>query len=261
MRRLLLFALLLLPQMLVAQEICYYPDKTMWEELQVVEDKIDPEWYIRLRYTVEGDTLVGDVNYKRVKRQWMEGQEWAQYTQAKTFYLREDNGLVYFLGKNYPDSHSYDDIVYDGSETLRYNFNWEIGGLGALGKGTLKDFSQIELADGNLYDYDSSTKVIRTIGCIRGGLLLPCNSARSMWFALASFTRNGVEIYHKDFPATNGIESVNTTSRGKGFNGFAKSLFIYDLSGRRVVNSSEFQGSNKLPKGVYIQNGKKFVVK
>ena len=261
MRRLLLFALLLLPQMLVAQEICYYPDETMWEELQVVEDKIDSEWYIRLRYTVDGDTLVGDVNYKRVTRQWMEGQEWAQYTQAKTFYLREDNGLVYFLGKNYPDSHSYDDIVYDGSETLRYNFNWEIGGPGALGKGTLKDFSQIELADGNLYDYDSSTKVIRTIGCIRGGLLLPCNSARSMWFALASFTRNGVEIYHKDFPATNGIESVNTTSRGKGFNGFAKSLFIYDLSGRRVSVSSASSVSSVLPKGVYIQNGKKFVVK
>ena len=35
----------------------------------------------------------------------------------------------------------------------------------------------------------------------------------------------------------------------------------YDLSGRRVANSSEFQGSNKLPKGVYIQNGKKVVVK
>ena len=36
---------------------------------------------------------------------------------------------------------------------------------------------------------------------------------------------------------------------------------IYDLSGRRVANSSEFQGSSfKLPKGVYIQNGKKVVV-
>ncbi|MCR4835070.1 MAG: T9SS type A sorting domain-containing protein [Bacteroidaceae bacterium] len=36
---------------------------------------------------------------------------------------------------------------------------------------------------------------------------------------------------------------------------------IYNLQGRRVANSSEFQGSNNLPKGVYIQNGKKFVVK
>ena len=37
---------------------------------------------------------------------------------------------------------------------------------------------------------------------------------------------------------------------------------IYDLQGRRVANSSEFQGSSfRLPKGVYIQGGKKFVVK
>lgn len=37
---------------------------------------------------------------------------------------------------------------------------------------------------------------------------------------------------------------------------------IYDLSGRRCANSSKSQGSSlKLPKGVYIQSGKKFVVK
>jgi hypothetical protein len=37
---------------------------------------------------------------------------------------------------------------------------------------------------------------------------------------------------------------------------------VYDLQGRRVANSSEFQVSSfKLPKGVYIQNGKKVVVK
>ena len=37
---------------------------------------------------------------------------------------------------------------------------------------------------------------------------------------------------------------------------------IYDLSGRRVANSSEFHGSSfRLPKGVYIQNGKQFVIK
>ena len=62
-----------------------------------------------------------------------------------------------------------------------------------------------------------------------------------------------------------GVESPSSSEKNqgvKGGNGFAKSLFIYDLSGRRVANSSEFQGSSfKLPKGVYIQNGKKVVVK
>ena len=36
---------------------------------------------------------------------------------------------------------------------------------------------------------------------------------------------------------------------------------IYDLSGRRVSVSSASSVSSVLPKGVYIQNGKKFVVK
>ena len=62
-----------------------------------------------------------------------------------------------------------------------------------------------------------------------------------------------------------GVESPSSSEKNqgvKGGNGFAKSLFIYDLSGRRVANSSEFQGSSfRLPKGVYIQNGKKVVVK
>ena len=66
-----------------AQEVCCYPNGTVWEELQLVEGKVDPEWYIRLQYTVDGDTLVNDVTYKRVVRQWMEGQQWAQYTQTK----------------------------------------------------------------------------------------------------------------------------------------------------------------------------------
>lgn len=259
-----------------AQEVCCYPNGTVWEELQLVEGKVDPEWYIRLQYTVDGDTLVNDVTYKRVVRQWMEGQQWAQYTQTKTYYLREENGLVYFLGKNDPDSHSYDDIVYDGTETLRYNFNWEVGGMGALGKGTLNGVSQMVLADGNLYDYDSSTKVIRTIGRIRDGILLPYNSPRSIWFALASFIRNGVEIYHADFPETSGIVSVETANRGEGSCDNADNLTFYDLSGRQVFQGNKGLRScspehlrstrtvsqgNTLPKGVYIQNGRKFVVK
>ena len=52
-----------------------------------------------------------------------------------------------------------------------------------------------------------------------------------------------------------GVKGISRDGKGKTTDA------IYDLQGRRVANSSEFQGSNKLPKGVYIQNGKKFVVK
>ena len=53
-----------------------------------------------------------------------------------------------------------------------------------------------------------------------------------------------------------GIPEVKQIAEKKGKEGI-----VYDLSGRRVANSSEFQGSSKLTKGVYIQGGKKVVVK
>jgi hypothetical protein len=61
-----------------------------------------------------------------------------------------------------------------------------------------------------------------------------------------------------------GVESPPSSEKNqgdKGGNGFAKSLFIYDLSGHRVSVSSASSVSSVLPKGVYIQNGKKYVVK
>ena len=52
-------------------------------------------------------------------------------------------------------------------------------------------------------------------------------------------------------------DSIETLSAKRQSNGF-----LYDLSGRRVADSSEFQVSSfKLPKGMYIQNGKKVVIK
>ena len=40
----------------------------------------------------------------------------------------------------------------------------------------------------------------------------------------------------------------------------AGSSAIYDLTGRRVANGEWKMDNGKLPKGVYIQNGKKFIV-
>ena len=61
-----------------------------------------------------------------------------------------------------------------------------------------------------------------------------------------------------------GIENPSSCEKyqgGKGYNGFTKSLFIYDISGRRVSVSSVPSVSSVLSKGVYIQNGKKVVIK
>ena len=80
---------------------------------------------------------------------------------------------------------------------------------------------------------------------------------------LAAYGKKGVYISYRlaaggsDFVSAPDItNSINHVSAQPVAN-----TAIYDLSGRRVANSSEFQGSNKLPKGVYIQGGKKFVIK
>ena len=92
----------------------------------------------------------------------------------------------------------------------------------------------------------------------------------ALWFRLAECSVNGEAIYRHPYynPETNAIEPERVTSRECDNS-------LYDLSGHRVADGSEFflrhdsesgraerQGSCfKLPKGVYIQNGKKFVVK
>ena len=50
-----------------------------------------------------------------------------------------------------------------------------------------------------------------------------------------------------------GIEPIHN-SQFSNFN----SQFIYDLSGRKIVNGKWLNG--KLPKGIYIHNGKKLLI-
>ena len=70
-----------------------------------------------------------------------------------------------------------------------------------------------------------------------------------------TFTVTGKETYTAHFADPSKIASHQLPSGKEGSS-------LYDLSGRRVANSSEFQGSSfKLPKGVYIQNEKKVVIK
>ena len=54
-----------------------------------------------------------------------------------------------------------------------------------------------------------------------------------------------------------GIESLKAMENGQS----TKDNAVYDLSGRRVSASSVSSASSVLPQGVYIKNGKKFVVK
>lgn len=57
------------------------------------------------------------------------------------------------------------------------------------------------------------------------------------------------------FTAPDGIEDVNS----EGVNSEESAGPVYDLSGRQVVNSKSL--NSKLPRGIYIVNGRKFVVR
>ena len=84
-----------------------------------------------------------------------------------------------------------------------------------------------------------------------------------IWNQLSAYGRNGVYIEYGVDGGSSLIDISDIVTDGIPVTVVNRnsSNAIYDLSGRRVANGSEFQGPNKLSKGVYIQGGKKFVVK
>ena len=80
----------------------------------------------------------------------------------------------------------------------------------------------------------------------------------TFWFRLVECYVDGELIYRNPWyhPETDAIEP-------EALSPYRKNMSVYDLQGRRVGQGNkmtEYHG-NKLPKGIYIQNGRKFVVK
>ena len=116
------------------------------------------------------------------------------------------------------------------------------------------------------YDIESDSINSRYVGYLIEGigstgpyLLYPIYWSSWDWRRLAACFVDGKLIYHTSYYDPSKIEEINAPSSSHSFK--SNNNAVYDLSGRRVANSSEFQGPNKLPKGVFIQGGKKFVVK
>ena len=188
--------------------------------------------------------------------------EYADSKEQVIAYLREEDGKLYMYNSN----------LNPPAEVLLYDFTMEVGDEvveeeGVMGyvvtdvsyidfqgrelkKLTFSPWSYVE-GEGKIVDYDIQDIWVEGMGS-NGGLLTPFPS---------SLTGNWSHLDYISLPdgskfAFSEITNVKQFVEKKGKEGV-----VYDLSGRRVANSSEFQGSNKLPKGVYIQNGKKFVVK
>ena len=295
MRRVLLFAVLLLPQLLVAQEIygTYLKDGKQWVyKHHVTESECtnpdhdvfalgnweEKELHLQSYFTVMGDTVRGKDTYKKL-----------YYTDS----YRDTTYLIATIGERRGLYYIYNE---GGGSHVSYNFDLEVGDkntpysnqfsgnpdnplLYVKSKDTIqvgdRYFERLSFSykdNGSQFypaDPDYIMDVwIRGIGNRNEGVYGPFYNATGTGYRysnghwlierrqfLACYDDGECIFRNTDFNA-NPVTGIVSQKRYR-----SSETAIYDLSGRRVANSSEFQGSNKLPKGVYIQGGKKVVVK
>ena len=295
MKKVLLFAMLLLPQLLVAQEIygTYLKDGKQWVyKHHVIETECtDPDheafslgdWKIRDLYfqsyiMVMGDTVRGQDTYKKLY--FTDSYRDTTYLIAT---IGERRGL-YYIYNEYGSHVSYNFDLEVGDKNTPYSNQFSGNPDNPLLYVKSKDtiqvgdryFERLSFSykdDGSQFypmDPDYIADVwIRGIGNSNEGVYGPFYNEMSptgFWYSnghwliesrqfLACYEDGECIFRNTDFNA-NPVTGIVSQKRYR-----SSETAIYDLSGRRVANSSEFQGSNKLPKGVYIQNGKKVVIK
>ena len=295
MKKVLLFAMLLLPQLLVAQEIygTYLKDGKQWVyKHHVTESECtnpdhdvfalgnweEKELYLQSYFTMMGDTVRGKDTYKKL-----------YYTDS----YRDTTYLIATIGERRGLYYIYNE---GGGSHVSYNFDLEVGDkntpysnqfsgnpdnplLYVKSKDTIqvgdRYFERLSFSykdNGSQFypaDPDYIMDVwIRGIGNRNEGVYGPFYNATGTGYRysnghwlierrqfLACYEDGECIFRNTDFNA-NPVTGIVSQKRYR-----SSETATYDLSGRRVANSSEFQGSNKLPKGVYIQNGKKVVVK
>ena len=178
--------------------------------------------------------------------------------------IREENGKIYADAEEFQSLYGDDScMLYEqiGNEFLIYDFTLKEGDSFGAGDLFVDRIDVVETMDGlkrKLFVLSSGHEVLEGIGCLfSAGELInylaspPVEETSIGWkYAfLGSIVKNGEVIY--------GISSADADMLVTNIKpqkiGLSDSS-LYDLSGRRVKNG-------ELNKGVYIQNGKKFVVK
>ncbi|MBQ8047590.1 MAG: hypothetical protein IJ196_06680 [Prevotella sp.] len=257
----LLFCMLMSSGALLAQDeqdTEYYPEGTTWT--------IGFQWHdghseIGKRETVEGDTIINGVKFKNVRYYFLDGEE----RSGDSFAIREDHGKIYCYLYNGPHDGENENGLF------MYDFNWEAGKTIAtwelvshdvfshivLNENNIDTIEEVELADGNKYQYIPYGQIINGIGKTGEGfdslfgIYTYMITNGSVPF-IASFTRNGTTIFAREHPSdfTGITKTVDDSSATN-----AKDAPLYSVYGTQV------SGEGSLPRGLYIRNGKKFVVK
>ena len=224
-------------------------------------DSYQPVPFVRYVNYVGEDTVIDAKNYKNVYYKIVENPyNPAEIGKAGRYFLREQGGKIYYMSYG-PDHRGGDSIAYE--DFLIYDFNWD--GDNTTIRVNLNSYniqelnhSQEILLDGNIYEYFSynllgtvEKKIYRNIGQTAGGLIRGENDyIRSRErFVLTKFTRNNVLIYEHEIP-TPQVDFIHERQTGNE----AILNNCHSLQGIKM-------DSNHLKPGIYIQNGRKFVVR
>ena len=268
----------------------YFPEGTTWEEERHCyyerEQGYQSQYY---RNTVEGDTIINGITYKNVLLEmrtcdeqqydefgyplygWDRESPWHWMSLGHYYGIREEGNKVYCYGDFYWGYYGQ-----NPQEVLAYDFDWYVGkeipvyfnSNGKMVNDTITEIGQLEMLDWNAYEciYQPGGNDLLQVNGIgnlgnNGGLFrhltdFPWDGSTLRYKRVMNFTRNGRLLYQWDRDAfleeKLGMEMVeNETSKGNGA--------IYSCDGRRI--RSQGADTHRLPKGIYIQNGRKFIIK
>ena len=173
--------------------------------------------------------------------------------------LRSDYEYADF---NYVPYSDYVPISIDSTEVVLYDFSLDIGErYPFITDVVVTDTSLVTTLDGRkrkLLCLSNGRKLIEGIGCINSsggvGFYQKVDAKYDDQINLTEFYIDGQLVYTPD--VLTGIHHVTPTQNAK-----PSTQSLFDLSGRRLSVSSNTSVGSVLPKGVYIEEGKKRVRK
>ena len=285
MRRILLFALLLLPLGVCAQPIEMLGEDAFWsyKGRVCIEESKSPVFLSDFwsSYQLSGYEEINGQMYHSLfrslafvdgKRFQSPSKENEETDMAYLMGIRENDGRIFVDAEEYNSVYGSENVVYEklGTEYLIYDFTLNVGDTFGT-NGTIVDWvDEVVTDDGvsrKLFVLSSGHEILEGIGCLysMGELVnylsepvLQSNIYDGFNYTyLSDFSEGEKLVYTNSKDAAD--QYVMTVRPISGKSSSADSS-LYDLSGRKLPSLQGGVGG-RLHKGVYIQNGKKIVVK
>ena len=270
MKRILLIALLLLPQLLQAQDSghTFLVEGKSWHGAYMLKDGIPTQF----QWIVECDSMVNEVDYKVVGR-YETGHTKEGFTRVGCYLIREEGKKVYIRIDDFPDDWLlYDFGLSEGDEIASDRWDdsqkYRVNKVDTLVVNGI-EYRRLFMGSVNGYSGDGPQPMsaneegvsfsdiwLEGLGGLRhGGNLLPEKPGYygnymvdyNFWYCLQD---DDLLATYQDW--YNDITKVNEHRSNKD------NQPVYGLSGRIICSD---KNATTLPKGVYIQNGKKVVIK